>query len=126
MAGYFNLSLNITNLTVADVKFSQNVSLVQLHDDYLFLDIRDISLNASTKYGYILDPPILADLGDLYVDIANFTLFANITADYYDDGLYISLAKLIIDFLGMDLFMDGYSDLSVAVTNILEKAVGFL
>ena len=89
VAGYFNLSLNITNLTVTDTKFSQNVSLVQLHDDYLFLDIRDICLNASTKYGYILDPPILADLGDLYVDIANFTLFTNITADYYDDGLYI-------------------------------------
>ena len=100
--------------------------MVQLHDDYLFLDLRDVCLNATTKYGYILDPPILADLGDVYVDIANFTLFTNITADYYDDGLYISLTELIIDFLGLDLFMDGYADISVTVSNLLEKAVGFL
>ena len=36
------------------------------------------------------------------------------------------MTELIVDFLGLDLFMDGHSDLSVTITNLLAKVVDYL
>ena len=88
--------------------------------------MKNLSLNATLKYGYVLDPPIAADLGDAYLDIADLSLNTDLSLDWYDDGISLGISNITIGFDCLDLFLDGYSDLSEVLDGLLSSVMDFV
>jgi hypothetical protein len=87
--GYFNISLNISNVNITNIDLPQNDTLIELHEGYLFLNLQDLCLNVNSNYSFIMDPPIVADLGNTYIDIENLSVVTNLTGDYQDEEFFI-------------------------------------
>lgn len=120
------MSINITDLNVTNVNYIQNTSPIRLHDDFITLDLKNLTLNSTLKYGYVLDPPIAADLGDAYIDISNFDLTTNLSIDWYDDGISLGISNITFGFEAFDLFLDGYSDLSEVLDDLISSIIDFV
>ena len=119
----FNLTLNISNVNITNFDIPQTESLIELHDHYLYLNLKDLCVNVSSNYSYIMDPPILADIGNTFIDIDKLSIVTNLTGDMVDDEFLIQITKILVDWTDLGIFMDGYSDISVVITNLLEVVV---
>jgi hypothetical protein len=58
--------------------------MIQLYDDYVVLDVKDLSFGVDIDYEYISDPPIFVDIGLIDIDLQNFKLFINVTSSWDD------------------------------------------
>lgn len=61
--------------------------MIQLYDERIVVEGKDLLFNISSDYSYITDPPIFADFGTMYFLIDNWDTFINGTTTYENNTI---------------------------------------
>lgn len=81
--GDFDLSFEIQDLHIANASISPTPPIVQIHNGYVTLAVQDLTLNVTSDYSYISDPPIFADIGEGSIQLSNLTASVDVTSYLY-------------------------------------------
>ena len=58
---------NMTDKLISDASLNGSVSLIEITEEGVILQVTDFALNITFNYAVISDPPIFADIGDAYL-----------------------------------------------------------
>ena len=64
IVGDFNVTYEIQNLHVASASISPTPPLVTIKNGYVTMAVQDLTLNVTSDYSYITEPPVFADIGE--------------------------------------------------------------
>jgi len=67
----FKIDGNMTGLHCQNFSIGTDTELIQLHDGFITFDLQKFILDFTIGYEFILDPPIMADIGNLSISIDN-------------------------------------------------------
>lgn len=81
------VSLFEIKLPVLKVDTDTSYQMVRLSDESIQLSIRGFSGRLQMAYRYLSDPPLLADIGEIEVDIQNLDLLLEVQTFTDEDGL---------------------------------------
>ena len=112
----FNFELEETHLASATI--DQTPPLVTINDGSVTFAVENLSLNVTTNYSYVSDPPIFADIGEGSFKIANLSMSTDVSTKI--EPFQIDLSNLhaksqpspFVDF-------NGISDFSLVATNVV-------
>lgn len=82
------ISANLTNIKIIDISFDKSVRQVTLGDDTATFATKNITVNCSIDYEYITDPPILADLGTIKLEVDNLTFTVSGSTRITSEGYF--------------------------------------
>ena len=74
----FEVSFNITNIHLKEAAFNGSVPLIQLEDGAIAVEIDDLILKFVVDYEMLSDPPILADIGQFWLQIKGLNSKTNL------------------------------------------------
>jgi hypothetical protein len=118
----FNFSLDglgLANLGL-NSSLSDETRLVNLYDDdKIRLTIANFSGGIKGQYSYVSDPPILADIGDINIDMPSMGLVVDGYNYFEDNHLQIDLNNLTLSMNPLLLQFDGVSDFSNVTSRLL-------
>ena len=61
------MDFNISNIHIAEASINGGLPLVQLGTDAFTLQISDLDIKLAFDFEFITDPPILADIGTMWI-----------------------------------------------------------
>lgn len=80
----------------------------------------------TVDYAYLSNPPILADLGQIFFLLDDLFLQFNMTFTFDNEILGVKVNGLDYSLDELTLFLDGLSDTSVLVSNTIEDLKIFI
>ena len=119
--GILEIASNITNISIVNATLAEQDRLISLYDDYLTLNVNNMNLHLDMDYEYISDPAIFVDIGLIDVKVQDFRIFLNVTSSYSDYDISFQFSNFSLGLGGFDVQIDGLSDLSLIVNNLLHK-----
>ena len=87
----FTIAGNISNFIGNGTDIANDTSITTIHDDYIAVNITDLTIDFELGYEFITDPPIMADMGDMILKLNNFDLLFNMTSNYSQDNNNMTL-----------------------------------
>eukprot|EP00347_Sterkiella_histriomuscorum_P011027 403374027 len=124
--GFLNLDLNFTNIQIYNLSVSDANDQVQLLDERVVIESKDLVFNISCDYSYITDPPIFADFGTQYLLLDHWDTLINGTTFYENDTIHVDINVLESSIGQFDMEFDGLSDFSIIFTDIVGSAVDLI
>ena len=124
--GMFNVSGNATSLDGNRYSIGTDTELIQLHDGYITFDMTKFIIDFAIGYEFILDPPIMADIGTLNISLDNMELKFNMTTAVQNNEIMFDFTylKLSLDHFGFEF--DGLNDFLYVMNGIIGKIVSLV
>ncbi|CDW77274.1 lipid-binding serum glycoprotein family protein [Stylonychia lemnae] len=120
------LDANITNITVNTSLLNQTDRIIELLEDKLRLNLENFTLKVDVDYEYISDPPYIVDIGDTSISLRSLQLLLDATEKYEDYDLQFDITQLKIGAENFTLQIDGVSDFSIVINNILTTVINLI
>jgi hypothetical protein len=100
--------------------------MFQLHDGYVTFDLNKFILDFTIGYEFILDPPIMADIGNFAISVDNLEIKANTTTAVENNDLKLNLTYLMIaaDHFGIEF--DGLNDFLYVMNGLINTIGGII
>lgn len=67
----FKVAGNVTSLHCQEFSIGTDTEMFQMHDGYITFDLTKFILDFTIGYEFILDPPIVADIGNFSISVDN-------------------------------------------------------
>ena len=97
-----------------------------MHDGYITFDLTKFILDFSIGYEFILDPPIMADIGNLTISVDNLELKANVTTAVEDNDLKLNLTYLMMTADELGIEFDGLNDFLYVMNGLINSIGGLV
>ena len=112
------MDFNITNIRVEEASVSGAIPIIDILDEALRLQLEQLDLKLAFDYMFIMDPPILADIGSGFIGIHGLELMTDFNTTL-SEVFSVSLIDLFLDFVqpGNLVSFDGLNDFSTVITN---------
>ena len=114
------LNFGIEDIQLSNISLDSEERLLELLDNNrLKFALKNLTGSVSADYKYFADPPLIADIGELSLDLDNTTI--HIDADnYFEDGmLQLTLNGFDLEMDPFVMSLDGQSDLSDVVSRLV-------
>ena len=85
-----------------------------------------MNFKLQSEYFMISDPPLIADIGQFYIDLSNLTLAVKLRTSFENGILSLDLDYLDIDLDPIGISFDGISDASDVLTRSLTFALNVI
>ena len=115
------IDFNVTELQLNNLSIDNTFKLLELFDGGAVFGLKNLTGNVNFDYQYVTDPPILADIGEFNLDLANFTTKIN-TTQYYDQYFSVDLNSVDLEIEPFDADFNGISDMSDVVSGLINWA----
>lgn len=122
----FKVAGNVTSLNCEKFSIGKDTEMFQLHDGYVTFDLNKFILDFSIGYEFILDPPIMADIGFLNISVDNLEIKANTSTFVENNDLNLNMTylKIAADSLGIEF--DGLNDFLYEMNGLINTIGGIV
>ena len=122
----FKIDGNMTGLHCQKFSIGTDTELIQLHDGFITFDMQKFILDFTIGYEFILDPPIMADIGNLSISIDNLQIKSNMTAFEANNSLQLNLTYLMMNADDFGIEFDGLNDFLYTMNNLINQIGGII
>ena len=89
-------------------------------------DLNKFILDFSIGYEFILDPPIMADIGNLSISVDNLKIIANTSTAVENNDLKLNLTYLMIAADSLGIEFDGLNDFLYEMNGLINRIGGIV
>ena len=121
IAGLLNVTADIENVKLLNFSLDNSQELMKLGDNQAVFSIYDLVGHLQFDYSYLTDPPLLADIGSFQLELGKTNFSANFSTDMDTSSgvMQIDLYNLIVNMDDFKLDIDGVSDISLVITDLV-------
>jgi hypothetical protein len=116
----FEVNFNISNIHVDEASINGSIPILLLEEGQVKVEIGDLNLKIVFDYEFVTNPPILGDIGEMWIHLNGLNLMTNLNSTMNDDKqLHINLENLFLDFTNPEALIniDGINDFGIVVNN---------
>jgi hypothetical protein len=119
----FIVNYNVTNFRLDELIIDGAVPIFYIINDGLSFSLKNLTVKISFDYEFILDPPLLADIGHFWVQLEQVDFQLNFTTYMIDvtkkEQIHITGSSLFFDHPAPLVDIYGYADLGIVVNNTI-------
>lgn len=114
------VNFNISNIHLEQASINGSIPIILLEESQVKVEIGDFDLKLVFDYEFVTNPPILGDIGEMWVYINALKLVTNLSSTINDNKLlHIIMEDLYLDFNNPDALIniDGINDFGIVLNN---------
>ena len=124
--GILEVPGNFSNISLTNMTANHTNKIIALYDDYLTVSIDYLGFHLDLDYEYLSKPAIFVDIGSIDVNLEGFKFFLSLTTNWENYDLSFVIKDFGLGLDALDIEIDGLSDLSIIVNNLLHKVLWLL